>query len=620
MAYTTIEGITVSNTPASGIGTGVTISNTATGDYSIVIVGTASSASYSVTSSYAETGGTGGAPSVSASYALRATSASYAPGNPSISASYAVSASYAPGGGTQTYQVNTISASFASSSVSSSFATRTISASFAPFTQVYQSNTISSSFASSSVSSSFATLALNVVNGSVSASYAVSASWAPGGGTQTYQTNTISASFASSSVSSSYSILALNVVNGSVSASYAVSASWAPGGSQTYQVNTISASFASRSLSSSFSTFAQTANPVFTGKTNNYVPKWVNNELSAITNIVDTGSFVGIGTFGGLLSANKILHVAGNDPSGSIGTAAVAIRITNTNIDAAGKVSELQFASNNTQPVDSQSFALVSGVVIGAGPSSFSQGDLSLTTRNAGGTWNSGLYIKNTGNVGIGTNNPTHLLTVSGQTIAFGFTGSLRGTASYASEALSASYAPSSPSVSASYALTASYAVNGGGGSSGPTTYTICNLTPHTNNPPLTDYATYGYFASTYAATLFADLVTSSATWIGSNIVSPTNYKLLLVGGTEASTGSCVFGVTITNLNTNLTGSEADITFVDNTVGLSGVTSSVYTLTNLPVIDANHTIAITLKRKGDNGGDTMSDTFDLLYGTLTTTT
>ncbi len=149
MAYTTISGIEVENTPASGLGTGVTLSDTATGDYSIVIVGTANSASYSVSSSYAQNGGTGGS-GVSSSYALRATSASYAPGNPSISASYAVSASYAPslgGGGTtlttgsfypitaswarsasyyppQTYQPNTTSASFASSSVSSSIASR----------------------------------------------------------------------------------------------------------------------------------------------------------------------------------------------------------------------------------------------------------------------------------------------------------------------------------------------------------------------------------------------------------------------------------------------------------------------------------------------------------------
>jgi hypothetical protein len=285
----------------------------------------------------------------------------------------------------------------------------------------------------------------------------------------------------------------------------------------------ISASYASSSLSASYSSF--------TGKTNNYLPKWLNNELSATSSIVDTGSFIGIGTFGNFLAPNKPLHVAGNDPSGSIGTAGVAVRITNTNIDAAGKVSEIQFASNNGQNVDSQSFALVSAVVVGAGPSTFSQGDLSLTTRNASGTWNTGVYIKNTGNVGVGTNNPTHLLTVAGQVTATGVTGSLRGTASYASQALSASYAPftetyqdnttsaswASSSLSSSYLPPGTYQI---------TSSWVINLPEHTaswaRNSIVSNTSLYSSQSNWSVSASFA----SSSTTAGTSITATTATNL----------------------------------------------------------------------------------------------
>jgi hypothetical protein len=104
---------------------------------------------------------------------------------------------------------------------SASFASFALSASWAPGLGIESST--SSSWASSSLSASYATLALNSINGSVSASYALSAS---------YVSNT-------SSESSSYALTASYALNGGsvgttletgsfypISASWAISASW----------------------------------------------------------------------------------------------------------------------------------------------------------------------------------------------------------------------------------------------------------------------------------------------------------------------------------------------------------------------------------------------------------
>lgn len=118
------------------------------------------------------------------------------------------------------------------------------------------SNAVSASYApgNPSISASYALTASYSMNGggssgnsnfSISSSWAsssLSASYAPF--TQVYQTNTISSSWASSSLSSSYATLAK-------------SASYYP--AQTYQANTTSASWASSSLSSSYATLARTA-------------------------------------------------------------------------------------------------------------------------------------------------------------------------------------------------------------------------------------------------------------------------------------------------------------------------------------------------------------------------
>jgi hypothetical protein len=69
------------------------------------------------------------------------------------------------------------------------------------------------------------------------------------------------------------------------------------------------------------------------------------------------------------------------------------------------------------------------------------------------------LRVNSSGSVGIGTTSPSATLHVNGNVSASSYTGSLQGTASFAT--------------SASYALTASFALNGGGGTSETASYAL---------------------------------------------------------------------------------------------------------------------------------------------------
>lgn len=151
----------------------------------------ASFASSSLSASYVSASNVVGS-IISASYSF---SASYAPGNPSISSSFATTASYS---NTSSFTLGNIdsanqaiSASFASSSLSASISNRSISASYA----------LTASFAGTVLSSSFATTSSFSAN-VLSSSYAGTASVVLGNIASANQA--ISASFASQSLSSSW--------------------------------------------------------------------------------------------------------------------------------------------------------------------------------------------------------------------------------------------------------------------------------------------------------------------------------------------------------------------------------------------------------------------------------
>jgi hypothetical protein len=171
---------------------------------------------------------------------------------------------------------------------------------------------ISCSYASGSTSSSFATsasyiTASNIAGTITSASYAISASYAP----QIPFPNTIaSASWASSSISSSQAntasfITASNVVGTITSASFAISASYAPFSDNP---NAISASWASSSISSSYADTASYALNAGNAYAINFIPavatsaSWVSASVKITT--ADTASYVtGSNVNGEVLSA-----------------------------------------------------------------------------------------------------------------------------------------------------------------------------------------------------------------------------------------------------------------------------------------------------------------------------
>jgi len=253
--------------------------------------------------------------------ALSVTSASWASASlfstSSSFASRSISASYAP-------QVEQISASWASASLSSSYTDRAVSASIADrligsgridsilsyvdgVGTVFNTKAISAGivFYASTWPGTSITMSSDGVHGDLvgTASWAVSASWAPD---QTVTVN--SASWASAS----FFATSASFASRSISASYApqfeqISASWASA-----SFFATSASFASRSISSSYSSgsFVQDGNAfgqsASLGTTDNFSLVLKANNTQSL--FVNTNGRVSIGTG----SATRTLHVVGN--------------------------------------------------------------------------------------------------------------------------------------------------------------------------------------------------------------------------------------------------------------------------------------------------------------------
>jgi len=273
-----------------------------------------------------------------------------------------------------------VSASLASGSITSSFAHKAQNALFA--SQSFWS--VSSSWASSSVSSSFSLISQNAL-------FASQSFWA------------VSASWASSSISSSFSSTSQNSF-------FASQSFWA-----------VSASWSSRSLSSSW---ADGANPVFTGKTDGFYPRWSSNTLTG-TSLINE-------------SSNEL-------------TLRGPWRITSGSSDALSTHTEL-FGSWESQYGGGWSKGLgwVSGsrvlAMIG-GFGNASTGVFNYLYFGSGSNifnapW---MVITNTGNVGVGTTIPQSKLHVIGHVSASGFgSGSLQGTASYSDKTTNSLFASQS--------------------------------------------------------------------------------------------------------------------------------------------------------------------------------
>jgi hypothetical protein len=260
-----------------------------------------------------------------------------------------------------------ISASLSSASLTSITASYTHKAQSAFFTSQSRWAT-SASYASASSNLTRNTYDISVLFASQSR-WATSASWA---------SSSVSASLASTSFNLSKTAYNISVLFASQS------------------VRSISASFASSSLTASY---VEGAIPIFTGKTDNYLPKWSSNTLTGTSNLYDDGTNVGIGTDIPLYSltvketANSaILGLVVDDASARIPGVYL---INNTNVEGTFRLE--------------QSSDLPHSVIIEAG-----SGESTYTAIRASGS--SVLQLMpNGGIVGIGTTLPTSraILTVA---------------------------------------------------------------------------------------------------------------------------------------------------------------------------------------------------------------
>jgi hypothetical protein len=143
------------------------------------------------------------------------------------------------------------------------------------------------------------------------------------------------------------------------------------------------------------------------------------------------------------------------------------------------------------------------------------------------------MYISSSGNTGIGTTTPTlGKLQVEGNIYATSITGSLLGTASYASQALSASWAPIQ--VSASHAITASY-------------FNTSTLTPLSTFNAFTGSINTGSYTGSFTGN-GSGLTGVTAEWDGSHTGDASIIGSLVVANTVTATTFVGDGAGITGI------------------------------------------------------------------------
>jgi hypothetical protein len=198
----------------------------------------------------------------------------------------------------------------------------------------------------------------------------------------------------------------------------------------TYPITASQAVTASFIISSSYSvssSYAPTGAPTFTGKTDNYLPKWSSNTLTATSRIFDDGALVGIGT----TIPSQSLHV--------LRTAAASyLRIEGISDDENFAGLELWDTSSTYK----WQIALKSSASV--------VGDFQFTHFNSAYGWSYPFVIRTAtdgiNKIGVGKRTPSEVLDVNGNVKATSFIGtsSWATTAVGSVSATSASYASAS--------------------------------------------------------------------------------------------------------------------------------------------------------------------------------
>jgi fatty acid-binding protein DegV len=573
-----------------------------------------------------------------ASYATQATTASYA--------LQAVSASFATNALTASYVLQAVSSSYASYAVTASqagVATNALNAN----TASYVLQAVSASYASYAVTASQAGVATNALNANtasyvlqaVSASYASYAVTASQAGVATNALNANTASYVLQAVSASY-------------ASYAVTASQA--GVATNALNANTASYVLQAVSSSFATSTLTAsylidtgfsgsltrlkdgtpyllagpNITITTSSNGSIEisgsqvdldpiYWTSNIAGNIftTGSVDiTGSLVASGSIvaltgftGSLLgtssystqsaTASYVLQAVSASYAYTASLAGIATSSLNAN--TASYLVDTGFSGSLTRLKDGTPYLL-------AGP------NITITTSSNGSIQISGSQIDidpiywtsnvvdnifTTGSVDI-----TGSLVASGSIRSLtGFTGSLLGTASYATQATTASYVLQAVSASfATSALTASYVLQAVSSSYASYAVTASQAGVATN---ALNANTASYVLQAVSASYASYALTASQAGVATNALNANtaSYVLQAVSASYASYAltASQAGVATNALNANTASYLVDTGFSGSITKLKDGTSYLLAGPNITITtNSNGAVAISASLAG----------------------
>jgi hypothetical protein len=218
--------------------------------------------------------------------------------------------------------------------------------------------------------------------------------------------------------------------------------------------------------------------------------------------------------------------------------------------------------------------------------------------------WNDLSYTPDTAGAGFpfsGSAVITGSLLVSGS----GITGSLFGTSSWATDA-----------VSSSFATTASYALTSEGGGGG--TKTLAVFTPLDNNPPATAFATLDTVNS-IAVLDFDDAIDESAVFVkfipeGANLSSGIRTDLRWMA-TSATGGDAIWGVLFEKVSGSaLTDNYDTITLATGSTAANSGSVNITTITATTIngLGAGDLFKLKVIRSGSAAADTMTGDAELI--------
>jgi hypothetical protein len=433
--------------------------------------------------------------------------------NQALSSSYALSASFAPtnttGSFTGSFTGSVLgTSSYANQALSSSFASTT---SFAPdYTLLTLFNSFTSSYNTGSFTGSF--------TGSVL-------------GTASYATQALSSSFASTaSFAPAYTLLTtFNNFTGSVrTGSFTGSFTGSLLGTASYANQALSSSFATQALSSSFASTALIATSSSFASTASFAPNYTTlTAFNSFTGSVRTGSFTGSFT-GSLLGTSSYANQALSSSFASTASFAPAYTLLTTFNSFTSSYNTGSFTGSFTGSVlgtsSYSSQALSSSF---ASTASFAPAYTTLTAFNSfTGSFRTGSFTGSfTGSV-LGTASYANqalsssfaatasVLLGSVLSASYAATASIATSSSFASTAsiaTSSSFASTaSIATSSSYALTASFALNGGGGGLTTKSGNVANTTFAGNPKKATVTFSTAFPNTNYAITITGE---DSRTW-----------------------------------------------------------------------------------------------------------